>query len=198
MKKFSLLFKRKQEPISDSARLRQLGVETKDDSVVMVGSPIIECKNGGRIVLGRNVSLISDIQYNPAGINHPVFLIADGPDARIVIGDNSGISGTSIVTSSTIEIGNNVMIGANCNLFGTDFHCHSADKRRVQKSMQEAPSAPIIIEDDCWLGANVTVLKGVTIGQETIIGTMSLVNKSIPSHCLAAGVPAKVIRSLEQ
>ena len=178
--------------------LKSQGVETELGNVELVGKPIINCTDGGRIIIGKNVTLVSDSTYNVAGINHPVILVADGPGAVIRISDGVGISGASIVTCSTIEIGEHVMIGANCNIYGTDFHCMDTDRRLAQKSMQEAPSAPIVIEDKCWLASNVTVLKGVRIGRESVIGAMSLVNKDIPSHSIAAGVPAHVIRKNNQ
>jgi len=56
--------------------------------------------------------------------------------------------------------------------------------------------APVKIEDDCWLGANVVVLKGVTLGKGVIIGANSVVTRSIPPFCIAAGIPAKVIKEL--
>jgi acetyltransferase-like isoleucine patch superfamily enzyme len=57
------------------------------------------------------------------------------------------------------------------------------------------PSAPIVIGDHVWIGANATVLKGVTIGNNVIIAAGAVVTKDIPENCIAAGVPAKVIRS---
>ena len=170
------------------------GVETEIGFVELIGQPIISCKQGGRIIIGKGVKLVSDNEYNIAGINHPVSLAAEGPNAIIIIEDGVGISGASIVTCSRIRIGADTLIGINCNIFGTDFHCISTADRLKQQKMSEAATAPIEIEERCWLGANVTVLKGVTIGQESIIGTMSLVNKNIPSHSIAAGVPAKVIK----
>ena len=56
--------------------------------------------------------------------------------------------------------------------------------------------APVYIGKQCWIAANSTILKGVTIGDESVVGAMSLVNKDIPAKVLAAGVPAKVIRKL--
>lgn len=189
----------REESIRESFQyLKSHGVETELGNVELIGKPIIKCVNGGRIIIGKDVTLVSDSTYNVAGINHPVILVADGPESVIRISDGVGISGASIVTCSTIEIGDCVMIGANCNIYGTDFHCLDADRRLSQKSMQEALSAPIVIEEKCWLASNVTVLKGVRIGRESVIGAMSLVNKDIPSHSIAAGVPAHVIRKDNQ
>ena len=59
------------------------------------------------------------------------------------------------------------------------------------------PPAAVVIEDDVWLGLNVVVLKGVTIGRGSVIGANSLVTRSIPAGVVAAGSPAKVIRTLD-
>lgn len=190
------LLHRKQ--IEDYKYLKSRGVETELGYVNLVGKPSIEKVSSARIIIGKGVTLVSDPISNTAGINHPVIISAEGPNAVIKIGDGVGMSGTSIVTCSEIEIGANTMIGANCNIYGTDFHCVDAMSRLNQTNgTASAPTAPIIIGEKCWIASNVTVLKGVTIGDEAVIGAMSLVIKNIPSRVVAAGVPARVIHKLE-
>lgn len=58
-------------------------------------------------------------------------------------------------------------------------------------------SAPIVVEDDVWVGAHSIILKGVTIGARSIIGAGSVVTKSIPADCVAAGNPCRVIKNLK-
>jgi len=82
--------------------------------------------------------------------------------------------------------GNNVLCGANVTI--TDFDWHS--------SRYASESRPVIIHDNVWLGLNVTVLKGVEIGGNSIIGANSLVVTSIPANVIAAGNPCKVIKSI--
>lgn len=170
------------------------GVETELGYVTLIGRPIISKAEGTRIVLGKGVTLVSDAGWNEAGINHPVILSASVPGAEIIIHDGVGMSGTSIVATKKIEIGENTALGANTNIYDTDFHCCKYEDRLKQKSIADAPAAPIFIDKHCWLASNVTVLKGVTIGENVVVGAMSLVNKSIPANKIAAGVPAKVIK----
>lgn len=106
---------------------------------------------------------------------------------RISIGDNCGFSGTVIASALSITIGNNVRCGANTLITDTDWH---------QDDPRTGKDAPVIIEDNVWLGYGVKVLKGVTIGQGTLIGAGSIVTKSIPANVIAAGNPCKVIREL--
>ncbi len=181
--------------------LLSCGVETDYGNVTLIGKPIINIVPGARIVIGKGVTLVSENHYNgyvynPAGINHPVMLSSLMPGAVLIIKDNVGMSGSSIVATKKVVIGENTLLGNNSNIYDTDFHCIDALARRKQKSVDEALASEVCIGKDCWIGANTTVLKGCVIGDETVIGAMSLVNKSIPSKVIAGGVPAKVLKEL--
>lgn len=186
--------KRKQ----DYEFLKSKGVETEYGYVSLCGEPIININKaaGARIIIGKGVTLVSDSKCNPAGINHPVILSAEGPNAIINIENGVGMSGTSVVANVGIEIGKNSMLGANTNVYDNDFHIINPALRLVQKSTLESEAATVIIGENCWLASGVTVLKGVHIGNNSVIGAMSLVNKDIPENCIAAGIPAKVIRNI--
>lgn len=172
------------------------GVETKLGYVRLEGKPIIRKHPNSRIVIDKKVTLVSDSKSNIAGINHPVILATCSENATIYIGENTGISGASIVAVNQIKIGCNVGLGANSNLYDTDFHPIDAGDRYNQKNISEAKSAPIEIGDNVWVGANTTVLKGVKIGHKSVIGCSSLVTKSIEKNEFHAGNPAKFIRKL--
>lgn len=182
--------------ILDYEYLCRRGVNTEIGNVKLIGMPCIEKAPNSNITIGKNVTLISEHTANTAGVNHPVILSAEGPNSKIIIGAGVGMSGTSIVTCSSVEVGNNTYIGANVNIYGTDFHCIDASQRLKQKSTANAPTAPIKIGNNCWIASNVTILKGVTIGDNAVIGAMSLVNKDIPANTVYAGVPAKFIRKI--
>lgn len=89
-----------------------------------------------------------------------------------------------------IKLGNNVLLGPNCVLRAAD-HVYSDATRPIKT--QGHRGGRIIIEDDCWLGANVVVLKDVTIGRGSIIGAGAVVTRDIPPFSIAAGVPARII-----
>lgn len=84
-----------------------------------------------------------------------------------------------------ITIGNGVAISENFTIWDSDAH---------QMINGSEPTQPIVIGNNVWIGTNVTVLKGVKIGDGCIIAAGSLVTKDVPANCLAAGVPAKVIK----
>ena len=140
------------------------------------------------IRIGNHCVFNSSSKLNFRGINHPCILQTGTNHARIIIGDHVGMSGCSIVCNDSVIIGNNVLLGANCQIGDRDGH----------QDRYASKPAPIIIEDGVWLGMNVTVLKGVTIGKNTIIGANSLVTKDIPANCIAVGSPCKVIKQREQ
>lgn len=181
---------------ADYDYLLKHGVETELGYVTLYGNPIIVKKEGSVIRMGKGVVLVSNSSANTAGINHPVIIATYSEKAEIVIGDNVGMSGTSIncVDSCIIEEG--VKLGANVNVWDTDFHPVDPAVRANQKSILEAQSAPIVLEKNVWVGANTTILKGVTIGENTVVGTMSLVNKSLPANSICAGIPASKIKDL--
>lgn len=113
------------------------------------------------------------------------------------------MSSTCIWVRERLTIGNHVNIGANVLIYDTDAHQLNYLARRGEiNANPKAPqtcvqSAPVTIEDDVWVGANCIILKGVTIGARSVIGAGSVVTKSIPADCIAAGNPCRVIRKME-
>lgn len=106
------------------------------------------------------------------------------------------MSSTRLWIHESARIGNNVKIGG-CVLI-TDTDAHPMDYMARRSSNEGTKSAPVVIEDDVWVGAHCIILKGVTIGARSIIGAGSVVTKSIPADCVAAGNPCRVIKSLNQ
>ncbi len=107
---------------------------------------------------------------------------------KIVIGRATYLNrGTMIDASARIEVGANAMIGP---------FCYITDHDHVIGSADALVSRPTRIGERCWLGAHVTVLKGVTIGEDTVIGAGSVVTKSLPAHVVAVGNPARVVREI--
>ena len=97
-----------------------------------------------------------------------------------------------MLDAADITIGAHTLIGPNCSLYTPQ---HPIDYRLRRKTLESAH--PIVIGEDCWLGGNVTVCPGVTIGDRTVVGAGSVVTKDIPSDCVAAGNPCKVIRRVD-
>lgn len=114
----------------------------------------------------------------------------------VEIGDGFGISGTTIYSTSSITIGRNATIGANCKIIDNDFHPIDPEHRRLGLNEQYTKRAPIIIGDNCFIGMNSVILKGTTIGNNVVVGAGSVVSGTIPDNCIIAGNPAKIIRRI--
>lgn len=149
----------------------------------------------GKITIGKNFMMTSGEHINPISANLQGSFFTDSPNAKIKIGDNVGMSSTRIWIHDSLTIGNNVKIGGGVLLIDTDCHPINYNVRRT--SNEGTLSAPIVIEDDVWIGAQSIILKGVTIGAHSIIGAGSVVTKNIPANCIAAGNPCKVIKKLD-
>lgn len=94
-----------------------------------------------------------------------------------------------ILDEAEVKFGNNVFIGPNCSFYSA---CHPLNVTQRNEGLEYA--LPITVGNNVWLGGNVTVLPGVTIGDNTVIGAGSVVCKDIPSHSVAVGNPCKVIK----
>ena len=175
--------------------LRAKGLKIKK-GLVLYGKPITHLTEGGTISLGENCVLCSKSEANFAGVNHPVILALLRPGATLEIGDDTGISGGSFCAAKSVRIGSHCLIGANVMVSDCDFHAVKPEGRRHNSDPKDIGCEPVVIEDNVWLGANVTVLKGVTIGKNTVVAAGSVVTKSLPSNVVAGGIPAKVIRNL--
>jgi acetyltransferase-like isoleucine patch superfamily enzyme len=90
-----------------------------------------------------------------------------------------------------ITIGDNVLIGHRCTIF-SDEHVYADPNMLIER--QGRCEAPIIIEDDVYLGCNVVILKGVKIGRGAVVGAGSIVTRDVPAMAVVCGAPAKVIK----
>ncbi|MDT4289248.1 acyltransferase [Methylomonas sp. MO1] len=159
----------------------------------LYGLPIISVKPNSKISIGKGVVLCSDPRFTDLGVTHPVIIRTLRPNAKISIGAGSGISGAVICAAVAVEIGSECLLGADVQIFDTDFHPVAAENRRFNKSSDNVKCAPVVIEDNVFLGAGSKIMKGVRIGRNSVIGAGAVVAKDIPSNSIAVGNPARVI-----
>ena len=137
--------------------------------------------SGGHIAIGDRVLI--------DGRTVLVELVAH-KGGQLSIGDSTFINyGTSISAHEEVRIGRGCLIGNYTLIMDNDYH-------DMRDHLMPGASAPIVIEDRVWLGARVTVLKGVRIGENSVIGAGSVVTRDIPAGVFAAGSPARVVREL--
>ena len=166
----------------------------------------------GKITIGDDFHLTSGDCVNPICRNIRARIFRGTPNAVITIGNHVGMSSPCIWINERLTIGNHVNIGGNCMFLDTDVHQLDYLARRGSLTPSPSPegegsekgfermvqTAPVVIEDDVWIGANCQILKGVTIGARSVIGAGSVVTKSIPSDCIAGGNPCRVIREMKR
>lgn len=143
----------------------------------------------GRIVIGSDVRLSGKSTF---GMTR---LVGDEPE--FVVGDHTFIGhDCSFEIARSIRIGRHCLIAGGTRMADYDGHPIGAEERRRNERIPLASVRPIVIGDDVWIGSGVRVLKGVTIGDRSVIGAGAVVTHSIPADVIAAGNPARIIRSL--
>lgn len=128
-------------------------------------------------------------------------------DGIIEIGDNTTVrSNTKLGAVDSIKIGNNVIISNNVTIYDNNNHPTSVTEREtICKNLLDdevwkwkyAASAPVIIEDNVWIGERATILKGVRIGKGAIVAMGAVVTKDVPELAVVAGNPARVVKYIE-
>lgn len=174
------------------------------------------------IIKARKKNLIFDIPSSSNVILHRVsgpagcvlrigaesiiysYINFDKSNAIVRIGDRTFIGKSNIVCANNVNIGNDVLISWGCTI--VDHNSHSAiwrerendvsDWKKNIKDWSNVSSSPVTIMDKVWIGFNVILLKGVTIGEGAVIGAGSVVTKDVPPWTIVAGNPARVIREL--
>jgi acetyltransferase-like isoleucine patch superfamily enzyme len=165
----------------------------KGKNLKIKGWPYIHIKYNSMIIIGNNVTLNSSNYGYHINMFKGVKILADGMNAEVRIGNNTRIHGTCIHAKSNISIGSNCLIAANCQIIDSNGHGLLMDNPQERITSFDTPK-PIIIEDNVWIAANCIILKGVTIGEGSVIGANSVVNTDIPPFSIAMGNPALVIK----
>lgn len=148
------------------------------------GNVLFYKTKGSKIIIGEKCRFNSLNYFNFRGLNHKCILQTGTNEAIIEIGNNCGFSGVSIVCDKKVKIGNNVLCGANVRIGDRNGHF----------DIYPIPPKDIHIEDNVWIGMNCSIMPGVQIGANSIVGAGSIVTKNIPSNEIWAGVPAKFIK----
>ena len=108
------------------------------------------------------------------------------------LGNNSSIGyGTVISVAKEVIIGDNCMIAPNCIIMDNDDHPISPQKRELGEGVSKENVSSVKIGNNVWIGANCAILKGVTIGDNSVIATHSVITKDVMENCVYAGYPAR-------
>lgn len=163
-------------------------------------SPIIKAPKNGKIIIGDNVVLNSDFINSNTSLTTVVKFVT-GINGTIRIGDNCDLNGTCMVAYEEIEIGNNCQFASSSIISDTDFHPIDKEARIAQ--MQGLPFShslvnkkKIKIGNNVWIGWGTVILKGVTIGDNSIVAAGAVVVNDVPENVIVAGNPARVVKKI--
>ncbi len=172
-------------------------------NLLLKGMPVIYNRSGALLKLGDCVTIKSSFMSNLVGLYSRTIIVTRAPGAEIIIGDNVGISGTTIYAREKIEIGENTCIGGNCKILDNDFHpIHEEDRIKLLKDEHGGdydlvPSQAIYIGKKCFIGCNCIILKGTRLGDGCVVGAGAVVSGNFEDRCVIAGNPARVVRRLK-
>lgn len=152
----------------------------------------IRLPKGSRISIGKDSLVHCRINFDS---NH----------GHVIIGDRSFVGLSSLVCYSRIVIGNDVLISWGVTIVDHNSHSVHWEERKDDvknwsigiKNWDYVGNAPVIIQDKAWIGFNVSILKGVTIGEGAVVGAGAVVTKDVPPYTLVVGNPASVKRELQ-
>jgi len=154
----------------------------------------IHVENGSAVTIGHDCDILATISAKCG--------------AKINIGNYTTIRGESVIGAAAgISIGSHVIISNNVHIYDNNNHPTDPAKRRELCESgfysplwhwRNSDSAPIVIEDNVWIGERATILKGVTIGKGSVVACDSVVTHCAPPYCVIAGNPAKVVKMLQE
>jgi len=159
-------------------RLLRRDIDHGRRTVFAGGRPLL--RGTGRLVMGDSVRIH----------NTPVRASIDvGPGATVVIGDRVMLNyGVTIFAARSVTIGSDVGLGEYATVYDTNFHQVDEDA--------DVFTAPVVLEDNVWIGRQAIVLPGVTVGRSSVVAAGSVVTKDIPRNVVAAGNPARPVRDI--
>lgn len=162
----------------------------------VTGSPIalqaVLLRGQGAITIGRNVEF--GWSKSDGFLTGYCYVEASTPESTVQIGEDAQINNNVFVKSEGpgIRIGARALLGSRVCIYDSDFHeLHPGRRRGGRPSM-----APVELGENVFIGDRVLILKGVTIGADSVVGAGSVVTSSIPAGVIAAGNPARVVREL--
>ncbi len=159
---------------------------TSGPGLILEDRSCINALSRDGVSLGRNVTIGQHAVLTCTGV-----LAELGVGIRV--GDRSAIgAGGFVGGQGGVRVGDDVIMGPGVRIFSEN-HRHDAFDRPIRAQGQTRDA--VVVESDCWIGAGATILAGVTIGTGCVIAAGAVVTRSVPPYSVAAGVPARVVRS---
>jgi maltose O-acetyltransferase len=185
------------EATQDAPRLRRLrqaavGSMRRVEGRARTVQPTV-LHGAGRLVLGEGCQF--GFARSPGYASGVGYIDCRHPEAVVAIGDRTVLNNDFVIVSESpegIRIGTDCLFGVGVRILDTDGHGLGAEERHGSN----AATAPVVIEDNVWLGDGAVVLKGVTIGRDSVVAARAVVVDSVPAGTIVAGMPAKPVGSV--
>jgi acetyltransferase-like isoleucine patch superfamily enzyme len=149
----------------------------------LLGNGRLRISGPGRVVLDADVNAWSHAEVNR--------LVTTRPDALIRVGRNARLNGCTIVAAERVEV------GADCVLGSCEVRDHLPYSESPANRRNRGIPRPVVIEDNVWIGGQVSILPGVRIGKDSVVGIHAVVFEDVPPRVIVGGNPARVIRPLD-
>ena len=158
--------------------------------------PSVNIVNGSSLIIGNNVTLNSKNSLHHVNMFAPVKIYLDKVGAKIEIGNNTRIHASCLHAYKAIEIGDNCLIAANCQIFDGSGHDTFLDEpsKRIHSN---GNIKPVKIGNNCWIGTSVLILPGTILGDNCVVAAGSVVNGVFEDNSLIGGNPAKLIKKIK-
>jgi acetyltransferase-like isoleucine patch superfamily enzyme len=157
------------------------------------GIPIVGIGKNGEIKFGKGLFLVNNQSFSTLGVARKCKFLAY-ENAEIVVGNRVAMSNAVIVAVKKIEIGDNVLIGGGVTIVDSDFHSLDSGDWFTERDGINAKTRPVKIGNNVFIGMNSLIMKGVIVGDNSVIGAGSVVTTNVPSNQIWAGNPAKFIK----
>lgn len=164
------------------------------EKLKLIGWPFIFRFPRAEITIGDQCIINSNFFSNFIGLYQRTIIVARD-QGKIKIGNNVGISGTTIYARECVEIGDNSLIGANTKIFDNDFHPLEVEARN-QNDFSKLEKRAVRIGENVFIGCNCIILKGTELGNNCVVGAGSVVHGKFEDNCVIAGNPARVIKKI--
>lgn len=161
-----------------------------------IGIPLVDVHPKGKCAIGSDLVLVNNAKFSALGKNNKCKIVVSS-GAQLLIGNKVGMSNAVIVATSSIKIGNNILIGGGTTIVDTDFHSLNPSHWHTDADLKNMQMFPVVINDNVFIGMNSIILKGVTIGSNSIIAAGSVISKDIPENQIWGGNPARFIKNKE-
>jgi|TARA_B110000908_G_C10170496_1_gene410582 acetyltransferase-like isoleucine patch superfamily enzyme len=167
------------------------------DNLIVKGPIYLTISPTSQVKIGNGCTIKSGHNYNPLSRNIRTSITLE-ENAKLQIGNNVGLSSVCLWVHHSVIIGDNVNVGADTIIMDSDAHSlNYAHRRSVKIDLQNKINKEIIIGDDVLIGTRAIILKGVTIGERSVIGSGSVVTKDVPPDTVFGGNPAMFIKNLD-